>query len=701
MSGLHRLFHPRGVAVVGASPDITRGGGQPLHALLAHGYRGKVYPVNPKYETIGERPCLRSVRDITGSCDLAVIALSAGAAIEAVRECGERGIPFAVVYGGGFREAGDEGREREARLVATARAGGVRLIGPNCLGLVNMTDRVYAAFGSMTRPPLLPAGHVSMVNQSGGFGQTLALRCAAAGAGFRYLVASGNEADISALELIDYYLDDTETRVVVSYIEGVNDGRALLELGRKAAQRGKPLLLWKGGRGEQGLEAAASHTASMTGRYDIYRAALRQAGIIEMRDIDELADLVQVFGCGRLPAGRNVAVMSASGGSAIVFADAADDAGLKLAHPEPATLEHLIQVAPNAAHHPNPLDFPAGFLNDSGAADFAQAVRLLLADRNIDQLAVLLATLQGRQAINGAQALVAAVGETRKPAYVFSAMDEATAGAALRLMREAGIPVMRSPVAVVRAAAAAAAYVVGRDRVAELPAFESAAHPGANVARETWDEARSKDLLRAYGVPVTRDVIVELPLREVPADIHFPCVVKALAAGLPHKTEAGGVVVGVGNAAELEQAIARIVAAVAAAAPGVALSQVLVCEMVSEALELILGVINDSVFGPVVMLGLGGTLTEVIGDAVYRVAPCNVDTARAMIAELRGSRLFAGARGRPAADVDALAQLVSDVSRLAWERRDSLLELDINPVFVRAAGGGAVAADALAVTVQS
>ncbi|OGA53400.1 MAG: hypothetical protein A3G24_20185 [Betaproteobacteria bacterium RIFCSPLOWO2_12_FULL_62_13] len=702
MGGFDRLFHPRGVAIVGASPDVTRGGGQPVHALLAHGYTGRVYPVNPKYDAIGGVRCYRTLREIDGPCDLAVIALSAAAVIDAVRDCAERGIHFAVIYGGGFREAGAEGRACEAKLLETARAGGVRFIGPNCLGLVNMTDRVYAAFGSMTRPPLLPAGHVSMVYQSGGFGQTLALRCAAAGAGLRYLVASGNETDITALELIAHYLDDPETHIVVSYIEGVNDGRALMELGRKAAALGKPLLLWKGGRGEQGLKAAASHTASMTGRYDIYRAALRQAGIIELRDIDELGDLVQIFGVGRLPRGPRVAVMGGSGGSAIVFADAADEVGLKLPPLAAGTIERIRPLAPGVVSASNPFDFAAGFLNDANARNFAAAVDLVLADENIEQLAVMLATVQGKQALNGARALAAAAARTEKPIYVFSSMQADTTGRAFDVLAHAGIPVLPSPTRVARAAAVAAAYARAQERVAQLPAFESTGRPGIQTERRTlWDEAEAKTLLRSYGIPVTQDTMVELPLRALPRGITYPCVVKVLSRDLPHKTDAGGVALGLPDAGALEEAIPRIVAAVSSRVPGVKLSRVLVSEMVSDATEVIVGAINDEVFGPVVLLGLGGTLAEVMRDVTYRVAPFGVETARSMIAELRGSALFDGVRGQAPRDVEALAEVVSRVSALAWERRGRLVELDINPLFVRARGAGVVVADALATVTES
>lgn len=699
MGKFDALFHPRGVAVIGASRDSNRGGGQPVKALLEYGYSGRVYPVNPKYDAIGAVRCYRSVQEIDGPCDLAVIALPAAAAIDALRDCAARKIPFAVIYGGGFREIGREGRSRERTLLEIARSGGMRLIGPNCLGVVNITDRVYAAFGSMMREPRLAAGPVSMVCQSGGFGHSLALRCAAAGAGFRYLVASGNEADITTPELIDYYLDDPETRIVISYIEGIADGRALMGLGHKAAGLGKPLLLWKGGRGEQGLKAAASHTASMTGRYDIYRAALEQAGIIEIRSIEELTDLVQIFSTGKLPRGPRVALMGGSGGSAIVFADACDDEGLKIPALSSGTTAALRKFVPGIGAVANPVDFAAGFLNDTAADKFAGAVNLVLADEGIDQLCVMLATVQGKQALNGAKILADAASHSTKPILVFSSVPRDTAEAALQVLENAKIPVLTSPTRVAHAAATAAAYVVRSTRIASgvpLP-IDRAALRSDGDGRKVLNETESKKLLGSYGIALIEDLLLPRDCDVPPASIKYPVAAKVLSRDLPHKSDVGGVQLGLRNEAELKRAIQMILQNVGRAAPSAKIEGILVSEMVADAVEVIVGVIDDEVFGPTVLLGLGGTLTEILHDVTYRVAPFEAATAREMIEGLRGKALLGPARGRRARDIDALASTLSRVSEMAWELRGRLAELDINPLFVREAGSGVVVGDALAV----
>jgi acetate---CoA ligase (ADP-forming) len=690
MGAFDGLFHPRGVAIVGASRDLDRGGGQPVKALLAYGYKGNVYPVNPKYDEIGGVRCYRSIRDISGPCDVAVIALPADAAIAALRECAQAGIRYAVIYGGGFREAGAEGLARERTLLDVAQAGGIRLIGPNCLGLVNITDRVYAAFGSMMREPLLAAGSVSMVYQSGGFGQSLALRVAATGAGFRFLVASGNETDITTPELIDYFLDDGQTKIVVSYVEGVRDGRALMAAGRKAAALGKPILLWKAGRRAQGLRAAASHTASMTGQYDIYRAALAQSGIIEVRDMEEVADLVSVFATDKLPAGPRVGLLGGSGGSAIVFADTCDEEGLEI--PPLSAPEVADSIS-------NPADFAAGFLNDATAPKFAAGVNRMLADDHIDQICIMLATVQGRQALNGARILAEASRHTSKPIMVFSSVPRNTMQDALKVFAEARIPVLPSPTRVAHAARVTASYAAMCRRIqADTPA-EHFDDPGQlkDVRRSVLNEVESKALLKQHGITVTRDVIVPKGSAIPLASITYPAVVKVISSDLPHKSDVGGVRLGITNATDLADAVRTLPQHVARSAPAASIDGVMISEMVEDGIEMVVGVIHDDVFGPTVLLGLGGTLTEVRRDVSYRVAPFGVATAHAMINELRGRAILDGVRGRLPGDIDALAEVISRVSDMAWMLRGRIAELDINPLFVRPAGHGVIAGDALAV----
>jgi len=279
MGSFERLFNPRGVAIVGATEDTIRAGGQALEAITSHGYRGGIFPVNPNYDTMAGMRCYRSLDDITEPCDVAVVCIPAKLVPGIIEQCGAKGIPFAVVLGGGFRETGPEGIENEKRMLAAAKKGGVRIIGPNCLGLVNIHQNIYTGFGSITKPPTLKPGPVSAVIQSGGFGNSVVIQTGMQNVGFRYVVASGNESDIQAPELINAFVDDPETKVILAYLEGVADGRALMAAARRALAAGKPVIILKAGNTTQGLKAAASHTANLTSSYDVFRAAFKQCGV--------------------------------------------------------------------------------------------------------------------------------------------------------------------------------------------------------------------------------------------------------------------------------------------------------------------------------------------------------------------------------------------------------------------------------------
>jgi len=701
MSTFERLFDPRGIAIIGASADPTRAGGQTLHALQRHGYRGGIYPINPKYPEIAGLRCYASPAAIDRPCDLAVIALPAAHVAQAVDQCGQHGIPFVIVLGGGFRETGAAGLEREQAMVAAARRHGTRIIGPNCLGLVSVEKRVYAAFGSLTREPDLQPGAVSAVIQSGGFGNSLVIRCALAGVGFRHVVASGNEADLSAPELIDAYVDDPQTRVILTYLEGLADGRAFMAAARRALAAGKPLIAWKAGNTRQGSRAAASHTANLTGSYDVFRAAFRECGVIEVHDVDEAADLALCLLAKRLPRGRNVAVMGGSGGSAVVFSDTADAVNLSLAPPAPATMEVLRANLPSVASLENPIDYAAGFPRPEDAPKLLRAIEAVLADPNIHQLGLLFATVLGATLKLGASVLAQAAAKSDKPVLAFSVQPFEIAPEGLGILKEAGIPVLPSPARVARAMGVLADYAEALERrtlVDEPPAPKGIAPTALPPGAVTLDEHESKRLIADFGVAVTRDTLIPIErIADIPSGLSYPVAAKIVSREIAHKSDVGGVRLGLSNARDLAAAAQDILTAARRAKPEAHLAGVLASEMVSGGLEVIVGVVNDLSFGPVVALGMGGVLAETLRDVTFRVAPFGIAAARAMVGELRAAEIFAGVRGQPARDVEALAQTLARVSVMAWRLRDRISEIDINPLLVMPAGAGVVAADALVV----
>jgi acyl-CoA synthetase (NDP forming) len=703
MNKFRQLFEPRSIAVVGVSDDAARPGSQAVRALLNNGYRGKVYPVNPKYDRFDEMRCFPSVTAIAEVVDVVVIGVPAKGVLPVLEECAAKKVPFAVILSGGFRESGPEGVEREQRMLQIAREGGIRLIGPNCLGFVNIHSSVYAAFGSMTRAPKLTAGHVSLVTQSGGFGYSIALACAQADIGFRHVIATGNESDIDTIQLIDALLDDDQTQCIVAYIEGTSDGRALLDVGRRALAAGKPVLLWKGGVTEQGARAAASHTASMTGSYDFYRALFKQTGIVEISELHEAVDYLRAFAPAKYPLGRGVVVMGVSGGSAIVFADAGERVGLDMCELSPQTQARLAEVVPNFGAVHNPIDLTAGYFSKANEEKLEIALRAALDDANAASVCVNLATTGKSGSIAAAEVFRRVARDTRKPIVVFSSAPASEVGEALQILDEAKIPVFASPSRAARALAVLATYRECKESIA-ADAVELARNPAANMdalldrileSQGALSEAESKALLEAAGVPVTKDIIVNGADAAELEGLLFPLVVKVVSQDIPHKTEVGGVKVGISNHNELKAAIEQVLDNAHRHLPQARIDGVLVSEMVRGGFELIAGVVNDEVFGPVVVVGAGGIYAELLGDTSCRLAPFGLDTARQMLGELQCRRILNGARGSAPLDVEAAARTLAALSRFAWASRHCVKEVDVNPLFVLE--NGVVAADALIV----
>jgi acetate---CoA ligase (ADP-forming) len=692
-----RLFHPRGVAIIGASSDLTRIGGHPIKAMLNAGYKGGIFLVNPKYQEMHGRKCYPDAQSIGQQCDLAIIAVPAPAVANAIRDCGRAGISHAVVLTAGFRETGAEGRQLEAELKRAVRESGVRMVGPNCQGMLSLEARVWAAFGSVADETDFRLGSVSCAFQSGGFGYAIVNLAEAQGLGFRYCVSSGNETDIDTPELLAAFLDDVGTSAIFTYLEGTPDARRLLDVGRKSLETGKPVMIWKAATTDAGIKAAASHTANMTGSYDLYRAALRQSGLIEVDDVEPIVDIAKLFAQGRSPKGNSVGVLSISGGSGIVYADAAVRGGMTLPPFSEQTLMALRRIVPSFGSPENPADVTAGFFNDMTL--FTSALEIVLADPRLDQLSILLASISGPSAQRAAEAIAAVANRTDKPLHVAWSGRHAKSPEAIKAFNAAGIPFITTPVRLARAAAVLARFAADRRRLLprRTPQVSLPADLDLPAAAASLSETESKAVLRAFEVPIAREVLLSpgADATAGAAGLRSPFAVKIVSRDIPHKTEAGGVKLGVARE-DLGAAVRGVIDSALKAKPDAKIDGVLVAEM-AQGIEVLIGVINDESFGPTIALALGGVLTEVLQDVTYRIAPFDLDTAREMIAELRGARLFDGYRGKPAADKEALAQTLVAVAKMAAALAPRLQELDINPVFVGAEGEGVVAADALLV----
>ena len=690
------LFAPRAIAVIGASQDLTRISGQPIKALKMAGYAGPIYLVNPKYTELHGLKCYPAAASIGAPVDLAIVAVPAPGVPDAIRDCGKAGIKFAVVLTAGFREMGESGVKLEAELKRASRAAGVRVIGPNCQGMISVPERVWACFGSISEETDLSAGEVSCVFQSGGFGYAIVNLAELQGVGFRACVSSGNETDLTTPELLEAFIDDPGTKLAFAVMEGTPDARRLLDVGRKALAAGKPVLIWKSANTEAGAKAAASHTANMTGRADLFRAAFRQSGLIEVDDVEPIVDIAKLVAQGRMPKGRRIGALSISGGSGIVFADRCVREGLTLPPFSAKTVAALAKIIPAFGSSENPADVTAGIFNDMGL--LTKTLEIVLQDAEIDQLTVMLASIPGAPAERAAEAIAAAVAKTDKPVHVAWSGRRNKSEAAYRILEAANVPVIPTPVRLAQAVAVLARFAEDRVRLGgrKVPKVVKVAKIALPEGAVTLSEAESKAVLAAYGIGVTREVVVAEGASFVAklAKLHPPFAVKVVSRDIAHKSDVGGVKLGVTDVIGAEDAATEVVQNARRAKPDAKIEGVLVSEMAS-GIEALIGVINDPAFGPTVALGLGGVLTEVLHDVTYRIAPFGIEDARDMIAELKGARLFAGYRGAPAADTEALAEMLVQVSGMAYAMRDRLAEMDINPVFVGAKG--AVAADALVV----
>ena len=692
-----RLIRPRAVAIVGASADVSRIGGQPTRALMEFGFKGAIYPVNPKYKDVKGLTCYPSVDKVPRPCDVAVIAVPSAHVPAVIEECGVAGIGYALVLSAGFREIGEAGALLQDQLVKAAQRAGVRVIGPNCQGFMNPATRMYGGFGTAFANPSLKGGPLAMVTQSGGFGFGVVTEVAAAGIGFNYIVSTGNEADVSALDLLEFFIEQDDVEIVTTYLEGVKDGRRLLALGERALELGKPILVWKVGNSGSGRRAAVSHTANLTSGPEIYRAVFRQGGFIEVRDTAGLLDGARAFLSKQVARGPNIGVFTSSGGLGVLLADRCEERGLRVPELSEATKNELRKFMPEYAAIGNPIDVTGQLRTD--AAGTNRAISVLLDDPDIDQVIVRKGSTAGNIGREWAEDLIGVAQKTDKPILISVLTDRSED--TIEILNRHRLSWFASPEGAVFAAGALWEFTEKRERrLAREERMFSKQQIDWPAEAGALGERRSKQALAAYGIAgVGEALLSEQAVKGLQtAPFGFPLAVKVESADIAHKTEAGAVRLGVRSVEELKEAAAAVVVSARRHHPGARIDGVLVQEMAS-GVELILGAVNDAYFGPVVALGLGGIFAETLRDVTHRCAPVDVTTARVMIGELKGGAILRGVRGRPAVDIEALAQAVSRLSYLAVDHADRIEEIDVNPLFVREQG--VVAADALIVLKRS
>ena len=696
LASIDRMLNPRSIAVVGATPRMQYGG-RFLAAAMGSMERGvNVYPVNPRYEEVQGLQAYPSVSALPEAPDVVGVVVPYHAVLDTLRESHEKGAKSAIVISAGFAERGvDDRRDLQGELGRFAQESGMRVSGPNCLGLANLKDDIWASAASRGASGL--SGPVGLVCQSGAsaFGPFLN-RAVDEGIGFTYIVSTGNEADLDFCDFARYLLDDDDTKVIAGFVEGFKDGRKFVEVARLAAERGKPIVLIKIGRSELGTRAAGSHTAALTGVDARYDAVFEQYGVIRVQDYDDLLQVSNLMARCPRPPKRGVAVVSHSGGISSLTADMFGQAGLDLPPLSDRARDGINDILKGFGWAANPSDV-TGFANSD---DFPAIMSFMADDENVGTLVVASAGADPQ-----ATQVIAQRDSSDKPvAFLWTGTRGAQSG--LPLLRQAGIPVFYVPDKLAAGVRYLNDYHDWREKrlergfadAGELTAEQSAA-AGSFSGGDALTEFDSKALVAAFGVQTTRDEVAADADAAVAAAerIGYPVAVKVNSPDILHKTEAGGIRLGLADGEAVRAAFAEVVSNAGAYDANARIDGVVVQEMVSGGVETIVGVSYDEQLGPFLLFGTGGVMVEVYNDVALRHCPVTREDALEMIDEVKGARLLRGFRGAPAADVDALADTLVRVSQMAAQLEGSLGELDINPLMVLPAGQGVKAADALAV----
>ena len=704
---LKTLFHPRSVALIGASTEQNKLSGRPFRFFREYGYAGNVYPVNPKYPEIADVPCFAKLSDIPGEVDLAVITLPATAVPEALAECGTKGVKAAAIISSGFAEVGGEGVRLQEELQRIALENGIAVCGPNCSGFVYFPERVTATFSVGLDGGFPEAGPAAFISQSGALSSYILGAAKERGLAFRYWITTGNECVLSFTDYLQYLLEDPEVRLVLGYLEDARDGQAFQAAARRALALDKPLIILKAGRSEAGAKASVSHTGSLAGADEVYQAVFSQNGVLRADSLDELFDFALLAQAPRRPRGRRVQVVSISGAAGILMADVGSELGLEFSDLSSATKDELRKIMPPFASITNPMDVTAEAVARPGL--LTQAAEVILTDPNVDNLVMFFGIVPGAHERLAAGIAQVAQGSDKLVMMTWFPLPRADIW--MRLAR-AGVPVFPEPTRGIRALGKMAQYVAARERsfsrhtvaIESSSGLESSVEKildqAKNEGRNALSEVEAKSLLKALGLTVPRGGLARsaAEARSVANSIGGPVALKASSPDLLHKTEAEVIRLGIESPEEVERAFEEIVAKAKKWDPQARLDGVLVEEMIGgDTREVIVGARQDLRFGPIVTFGLGGVFVEAIRDFAVWPAPLSLDEAGEMIRRIRGYRILTAFRGHPAADLEAVAQVLCDVGQFAYQWQERIAELEINPLFVLPEGSGVIVGDALAV----
>ncbi|MDP6393464.1 MAG: acetate--CoA ligase family protein [Arenicellales bacterium] len=705
MTDLQALFWPKSIALVGASPDKQIIRGRLVEAIGQHPYPGRVYAVSRSHRKINDLACFQSIDALPAGVDLAIITIPAEFVPAALEACGHKGIGAAIVISSGFaEEKGDQGSDRQQQLAEIAAHHGIALIGPNAEGFLNTKLNLAATFSPTVsdvegglRPAGLNTGGVAVISQSGGIGFSFFHRGRPKALHFSFIVTTGNEATLDVLDMADYLIEDDGTEVILMFVEGVRSPARLLPLAAKAARAGKPIVVAKVGQSEAAADAVTSHTASLAGSSQAYEAVFRHAGIIRGIDSDHMIDVAGAFVYfrDRLPRGHRVGILTPSGGAGAWFADLCEAHGLHVPMLDARTRARIDPLLPEYGTSRNPVDVTAQVIFKVG---YAPVLEIMAESDVLDAILVSGSLAHPTYIERDLEQLVKLAEAVDKP-VIFCAYTRAHPRA-VELLAQAGFPCLTSMPNAARAIAAMADYRAFSESSAttiEVLPEERIRLTGPALDQSVYTEYEAKQHFDAWGIRCPKGSLTRSSAEAAAAAERLggTVVAKVQSPDIPHKTEAGGIRLDLGNADAARQAYDQIMTAVHQTEPEAQIQGVLIEPMASAGVEMIVGVSRDPDFGPMLTVGSGGILVELIGDAVTSPVPVSSAQAQDLLKRLRGWSLLQGLRGQPAADVEALVELIVAVSRFAVANANDLRSLDLNPVIVHPAGNGLTIADAL------
>jgi acetyltransferase len=705
---LDAIFSPKSVAVIGASGTPGKVGHDIFVNILRGGYRGTLYPVNPKAHSIACVKSYPTITEIPDSIDLAMIILPPKPALQAVDSAIEKAVKGIVIVSAGFREIGDEGRQTEDRIVSICREAGVRVVGPNCLGVINPQPSVRLNASFSARMP--KAGNVSFISQSGALCTAVLDFAADREFGFSKFISIGNKADVDELDLLRYFHRDQETEVIMLYLEELRRGPEFIQAVKDITCgdfRPTPVLVIKSGRTNAGARAAASHTGALAGTEGVYNAIFKQAGIIRVESINELFDYASAFAYKnetelgkmrrKVPHGNRVAIVTNAGGPGIVATDMTVSAGLTLAEFNEETVETLASHLPLTANLNNPVDV----IGDAAPERYENALVAVIRDENVDGALVILTPQSMTNALGTAEAIVRIARRSHKPIICcFMGIVDVSAG--VKYLQEHGIPVFKFPESAANAFGALYRYSrwLNRQHLSQFE-FKHDHVTAADIIAENLaagntqiGELVGNRLLECYGFKVLPTKLAKTgdEATNIAEEMGFPVVLKIVSAQILHKSDAGGVVIGLENGIAVRNAFHEIVERAKAFNPEAVIDGVLVQKMAPPGEEVILGANRYPIFGPLLMFGIGGIFVEVFKDVEFRLAPIGRNEARRMIRSIKGYKLLKGFRGRPKTELDTLEKSLVALSDMVIDHPE-IMELDINPLLVYPEGQGVMVAD--------